>query len=148
MKMMESKLNWTQFHKNEQVVAWNGWCCALQDQSPTTLSKLINSHAQKHTYNCGPKKKVLAKIARHFKVLCKLLEFFSHYSHQSSWRTKTNIDNHERSHPKSREIGCLHSLVSMNAQPANIKHTKQHVITQPHGETKGPLHPGSEVSFP
>jgi hypothetical protein len=45
-----------QNHKNEQLVEFNGCCCALQDQSPTTLSKLINPHAQKHTCNCGQKK--------------------------------------------------------------------------------------------
>lgn len=57
MKMMESKLSWTQFHKNEQVVVWNGWCCALQDQSPTTLSKLIiHMHKNRHVIVAQKKK--------------------------------------------------------------------------------------------
>ncbi len=64
MQIMESRLNWIQFHKNEQLVAFNGWCCALQDQSLTT--KLINSHAQKHTCDCGKQKECAHKDNKTF----------------------------------------------------------------------------------
>jgi hypothetical protein len=51
------------------------------------------------------------------------------YSHQSSWRAKTNIDKCASSPFKSKETECLHPPFSMIAQPLNIKHTKQqHII--------------------
>jgi hypothetical protein len=52
----------------------------------------------------------------------------SKHSHQFE-ELKPNSYKHESSHSKSRETKRLSSPISMNAQPAIIKHTKQqHVI--------------------